>query len=106
MELAAGRYGIQAELPGYRTKIRIIHVPEIRELHLSLDQKQGFVAVRSEVAEAPIIIDGKESGRRTSAGAPEKLPLAPGKHVISIPGGAPQTIEVRDGQLITVIASK
>ncbi len=106
VELAAGRYGIQAELPGYRTKIRIIHVPEIRELHLSLDQKQGFVAVRSEVAEAPIIIDGKESGRRTSAGAPEKLPLAPGKHVISIPGGAPQTIEVRDGQLITVIASK
>lgn len=106
VELAAGRYGIEATLPGYRTKIRVIHVPEIRELHLSLDREEGFIVVQSEVADAPIIIDGKDSGRRTSVGASEKLPLAPGKHVVSVPGGAPQPIEVRDGQLITVRASK
>jgi hypothetical protein len=106
MELAAGRYGIQAALPGYRTKIRVIHVPETRELHLSLEQEQGFVVVRSEVADAPIIIDGKDSGRRTSVGASEKLPLAPGKHVVSIPGGAPQSINVIDGQPVTVTVTK
>jgi serine/threonine-protein kinase len=95
--LSPGRHTASATLAGYRTALKIFHVPEEADLTLALARIFGHVQVLSSPTGANILVNGQQRSEAT----PATLNLPVGKYTVTVVKEGfrqhEQTVEVKDG---------
>ncbi len=105
MPLSPGRHTASASLDGYRSALRIFHVPEEDNLYLYMARLTGQVQVLSQPPGATIRVDGQRRPETT----PATFELPAGKHTVAVAREGyqqdQQDVEVKDGSFLRLTFS-